>query len=163
MAPKAHKYLWPYAMRHAVYISNMLPTMALGSHAYNTLYRPMGNRSQWQSCQSMGMRYMHYSTARHERSSVPEQEKQGIYIGQAESMLGCLFYDPKTQTIALTGHAFFNKDLSRKQTWTEELLKTKPNSGKRSLKITSSLLNKTICSWSSKKQLSECDFTHASP
>ena len=58
MASKAHKHLWPYAMRHAVYISNMLPTMALGSHAYNTLYRPMGNRSQWQSCQSMGMRYV---------------------------------------------------------------------------------------------------------
>ena len=62
----------------------------------------------------------HYSTARHERSSVPEQEKQSICIGQAESMLGYLFYDPKTQTIAPTGHAFFNEDLSRKQTWTAE-------------------------------------------
>ena len=27
-------------------------------HAYNTLHRPMGNRFQWQSCQSMGMRYV---------------------------------------------------------------------------------------------------------
>ena len=79
MAPKAHKHLWPYAMRHAVYISNMLPTMALGKHTtpYIALLGivPYGSHVKVWGCD---MYALLYSETR--KKFGPEQEKASTLV-----------------------------------------------------------------------------------
>ena len=79
MAPKAHKHLWPYAMRHAVYISNMLPTMALGKHTtpYIALWGivPYGSHVKVWGCD---MYALLYSETR--KKFGPEQEKASTLV-----------------------------------------------------------------------------------
>jgi hypothetical protein len=118
LAAYVPQFLWPYAYDHAVLITDMLPTSALGEltspyiEAYGRI--PDGSNIKTFGCDMYALLY------EETRQKYGPRATKGIYVGQDPDSLAYRFYNPTTHTVTNTGHAKFNEDLSVKQKWTEK-------------------------------------------
>ena len=112
---KVPKFLYPFEFRHAVYLSNQLPTRTLDnlSTPYVLLFKRTPDEKHLRvfGCDAYAMLY---DT---ERKKHGPRAKQGIYVGQPYESTGYLFYNPETRTVTTTNHIMFNENVNVTREW----------------------------------------------
>jgi hypothetical protein len=105
-------FLWPYAIRFVVYVTQRFPTVALDmrSTSYVNAHReiPDVSRIRTFGCDA----YSHLPD--NQRDSFGARAVKGLHVGVDEQSLSYLFYNPATRRVTKTGHICFNEDLSEK-------------------------------------------------
>ena len=105
--------LWSYAIQHAIYLLDRLPTKAthMATTAFVETYGYIPDISHLRTFGCDAFAYIQEG----QRTSFGPRAEKGLMLGYDESSLGYLFYLPRKKRVYVTGHITFNEVLSEKK------------------------------------------------